>query len=100
MGGFLLGLADKAQSAWANFMVAGMAGAAGAELAKILSGKSPLGIIIAFLCGVSCLILAMAQIDYFLQFGQLAWGSVLIGAGILLGLFGSWARWQQDSEAR
>jgi len=96
--GIVLGALGKAQSGIWLFAFMAVAGGISAEVTKLISPSSGRGRAIFLICCLVGVLLAISLARHWNEVGGIAWGSVLLEGAILLGLFGSWARWQQDEK--
>ena len=97
VGGVVLGMVGRQNDAIPIFIVAGLAGGLAAEAAKQTTPRGDVGKVIATACIGVVAILVLTQLAHWSSQGAIAWGSVILGAAVFIGLFGSWARWQQAS---
>jgi hypothetical protein len=98
-GGMLLGLLGRQDQLTPTLIVAALAGAAAAEAARWITPRPYLGRVIALSCAGVGGVLFFTQLAHWQEHASLAWGSVMLDAAVLLGLFGSWARWSQEADA-
>jgi hypothetical protein len=97
--GILLGALGKAESAIWLFVFTAIAGAVSAEVTKLVSAPEQRGRAIFLICGLVGLLLVISLVRHWNEVGGVAWGSVLLEGAILLGLFGSWCRWELEGNA-
>jgi hypothetical protein len=69
-----------------------------AEVTKLISAREQRGRAIFLICCLVGMLLVISLVRHWNEVGGIAWGSVLLEGAILLGLFGSWARWQQEEK--
>jgi hypothetical protein len=97
VGGVVLGMTGRQNDAIPVLIVAALAGALAAEAAKRATPTKDVGKVIATACVGIVSILVLSQFARWSSQGAIAWGSVMLDAAVFIGLFGSWARWQQES---
>lgn len=97
--GVLLGALGKAESGIWLFVFAAIAGAVSAEVTKLVSAPEQRGRAIFLICCLVGMLLVISLVRHWNEVGGVAWGSVLIEGAILLGLFGSWCRWELEGKA-
>lgn len=96
-GGFVLGFLGMQTQGIPILIVAALAGGAAAEAAKRVTPQTSLSKVIATCCLTVLAIGIALQFHSWFADGSITWGSILMNIAVLAGMFGSWARWQQEA---